>query len=116
MTTIFERVNTALSTLSPAIPFGMKPYKDLGAALPDTFIDYQLVSGFPEQHADNAETERSYTVQVTIWNTGGLVVLPDVNGAMLAQGFQRSAERPLPQDPQTGHYGLARDYTYLESQ
>lgn len=110
MTTIFEQVKTTLATLSPDVPFALAPYK---GTLPDTYIVYQLISGTPEQHADNAEEERSYTVQVTIWSRSGLVALPDVDTAMLAAGFQKSDERQLPQDMETTHYGLAIDYVYL---
>ena len=109
MTTIFELVNDALATLSP-IPFALKPFLSTGS-LPDVFIDYQLIDGSPEQSADNAETERSYLVQVTTWSINGLVVLPDVASAMVAAGFQRSTERQLPKDGE--HFGLAQDYVYF---
>jgi len=111
MTTIFEYVNDALETLSPAIPFAMKPYV---GELPDTFIDYQLVNGSPEQHADNVETGRSYVVQVSIWSVDGLASLPNVDAAMVAAGFQKGTERQLNTDPKTGHFGLAKDYVYFE--
>lgn len=113
MTTIFERVTTALNTLSPAVPFALAPYKST-TDLPSTYIAYQLISGNPEQVADDAETQRSYTIQITIWSKSGLVALTDVNTAMLSAGFQKSNERQLPQDQETGHYGLAKDYVYLE--
>jgi len=111
MTTIFERVTTALNTLSPAIPFALGVYKTT-SALPATFIAYQLIDGTPEQHADNAETERAYLVQVSIYARAGLVSLPDVDTAMLAAGFQKGPERQLP-EADTGHFGLAKDYVYL---
>jgi hypothetical protein len=114
MTTIFERVKTALNTLSPAVPHALAPYK--GATLPDTYIVYQLLPSTPEQHADNVETERSYIMQVTTWSKAGLINLPNVKAAMLAAGFHKSGERQLPQDQATGHYGLATDYMYLESE
>lgn len=113
MTTIFERVTTVLNTLSPAVPFALAPYKST-TDLPTTYITYQLIDGSPAQSADDAETQRSYVIQITIWAKGGLVALPDVNTAMLAAGFQKSSERQLPQDIDTGHYGLAKDYVYLE--
>lgn len=112
MTTIFERVETALGTLSPAVPFAMAPYE--AATLPDLYIVHQLITGSPEQHADNAETARSYQVQVTMWSISGLASLPNVDAAMLAAGFKKSNERQLPKDQQSGHYGLAKDYVYLE--
>jgi hypothetical protein len=111
MTTIYERVTTALGTLSPAVPFALAPYK--ATTLPPTYLAYQLIAGSPEQTADDAETERSYLIQVSIFSHAGLVSLPDVDSAMLAAGFVKSNERQLPQDPQTGHYGLAKDYVYL---
>ena len=113
MTTIFERVTTALNTLSPVIPFALALYKST-TDLPTTYITYQLISGVPEQNADDMETQRGYVIQITVWAKGGLVTLPDVNTAMLAAGFQKSSERQLPQDTDTGHYGLAKDFVYLE--
>lgn len=113
MPTIYEIVDDALATLGP-IPYAMKPYLSGDGNLPETFLDYQLIDGVPEQHGDNAETARTYTVQVTIWSTGGLVSLPDVNAAMKAAGFRVGPERQLPKDHDTGHYGLAKDFTYLE--
>jgi hypothetical protein len=110
MTTIFERVTTALNTLSPAVPFALAPYKGI---LPATFIVYQLIDGTPEQSADGVETERSYTIQISIYSTAGLIALPHVDGAMIAAGFQKGSERQLPQNVETGHYGLATDYHYI---
>ena len=112
MTTIYERVSTALGTLSPAVPYAMAPYKST-VILPDTYLAYQVIDGSPEQHADDAETERSYLVQVSFFSKGGLVSLPNVDAAMLAAGFKKGRERQLPQDPTTGHYGLAKEYVYL---
>jgi len=115
MTTIFERVKTALGNLSPAIPYALgQRLTATGAELPDTFIVYLLVSGDPEQHADDAETQRTYQVQVSIYARGGLVTLPDVDAAMLAQGFTQGPERQLLYDKETRHFGLAKDYFYLE--
>lgn len=115
MTTIFERVEDALTTLSP-VPFGMDVFLQTGgAALPATYITYFLVDGTPEAHADNAETMRTYRVQVNIMSTSGLASLPDVDAAMLGQGFTRGPERALPKDRESGHYILAKDYFYLDS-
>jgi len=111
MTTIFERVKTALSTISPAVPFSLAPYK--ATTLPATFLAYQLIVSVPEQNADDAETERSYLIQVSVYSKTGLVSLPDVDTAMLAAGFEKGRERQLPQDPATSHYGLAKEYSYL---
>lgn len=113
MTTIFERVETALGTISPAETFALAPYK---GALPTRLIVHQLIASPPEQHADGVETERSYLVQITIWDKAGIPSESGVDAAMLAAGFQKSDVRQMPQDAQTHHYGLAIDYMYLESQ
>lgn len=114
MTTIFQRVSTALATLSPAVPFALAPYKSTGE-FPDQYLAYQLLPSAGEMHADDEEKERLYEIQVSIFNRGGLVTLPDVDTAMLAAGFQKGPERQLPQDRGTGHYGLAKDYSYLQT-
>lgn len=110
MPNIFEITNTALATITPAVPFAMD---ELIGTLPDTFIVYSLISGIGEEHADNAETARTYRVQVSIMNKDGLASLPDVDTAMLAAGFVRGPERALQKDSTTSHYGLAKDYFYL---
>jgi hypothetical protein len=112
MTTVFEHVKTALGTLSPAVSFALAPYK--GTSANDTYIVYQLIGSPDEQSADNAETQRSYLVQVTAWSRAGLASLPNVDAAMLAAGFFKRDQRQVPQDRETGHYGLATDYVYLE--
>lgn len=113
MTTVFQRVETALSTISPAISFASAPYK---GTLPNAFVTHQLVNSPPEQHADNAETERSYTMQLNFWDKAGIPSTTSVDAAMKAAGFMKSNVRQLPQDPQTHHYGLAVEYVDIESQ
>jgi len=110
MTTIFEIVNTALTALDPDVPFGMDV---LIGELPNTYIVYSLISGVPEQHADNVEKIRSYRVQVSIMDNVGLANLPDVDAVMVAAGFVKGPERQLPKDSTTSHYGLAKDYFYV---
>lgn len=112
MTTIFEQVDEALATLD--VPYAENIYlPETGEALPDLFLVDMLVSGVPEQHADDDETARSYRVQISIYSRSGLIDLPDVDGAMKAAGFTKSAEREIPYDQETGHFGLAIDYIYL---
>ncbi|GEM_PF-977444 len=114
MTTIFERVSNALGTILPAVPFSLDPYLSSDGNLPDTFLVYLLVDGSPEQHADDAEQERGYLVQVSIYSRSGLAALPDVDGVMTAAGFQIGSEHQLPKDQETGHFGLAKEYVYLD--
>lgn len=111
MTTIFETVKSALDTLG--VSYGMGTYLTTGD-LPDTYLVYTLIDGIPAQSADDAETERRYRVQVSIYARGGLVSIPNVDTAMLAKGFTKGPERELPYDDATGHYGLAKDYYFLE--
>lgn len=115
MTTIFERVVTALGNLSPAIPFSLGAYKTVGGAdLPDTYIAYFLIEGDGIQHANNVETLREYTIQVSIFSRAGLISLPDVDAVMIAAGFIKGPERQLTTDEQTRHFGIATDYFYIE--
>jgi hypothetical protein len=111
MITIFERVESALNTLSPAVPYALSPYK---GTLPDLYIVHQLINSPAVSHFDNAEAARDNIVQITIWNKAGLAVLPDVDTAMKSAGFQKGDMHQLPQDPATLHYGLAIDYHYFE--
>lgn len=111
MTNIFTITNDALAAITPAVPFAQNVYA--GATLPDTYLVYTLISSPPEQHADNAETERSYFVQVSIFSKSGLAVLPDVDTPMLAAGFKKSNFREIPRDQETAHFGLAKDYVIL---
>jgi len=112
MTTIFEQAADALETLS--VPYGQDTYLAADGSLPDTYLVYAMVDGVPAQHADDAETEREYRIQVSLYSRDGLVSLPDVDAAMTAAGFTRGPERNLPYNPDTGHFGLAKDYFYLE--
>ena len=109
MTTIWERVSTALATISPPVTYAQG---DLIGSLPDTYIVYTLIDGVAQDHADNVEIARTYRVQVSIMNKTGLVGLPDVDTAMKAAGFMKGPERELPKDSTTSHYGLAVDYFY----
>lgn len=112
MTTIFERVETALGTVSPAVLFASAPYK---GTLPDAYITHQLINSPPEQHADGEETERSYTMQLNFWDKTNIPSTASVDAAMKAADFHKGNVRQLPQDPQTHHYGLAVEYVYFET-
>lgn len=113
MTTIFERVENALATVSPAINYSSTPYK---GALPNAYVTHQLLTSPPELHADNVELERSYTIQLNYWDISNIPSTTSVDAAMLAAGFQKNTVRQLPQDQQTNHYGLAVEYIYLEQE
>ncbi len=110
---IWERVIAALTGLG--VPMAANVYVAAsGQELPDLYLVYFLVSSPPEQHADDAETLRSYRIQVTVYKRAGLASLPDVDGAMVAAGFRRGPQRELPYNQLTRHFGLALEYVYLE--
>jgi hypothetical protein len=115
MTTIFERVEDALSAISPAVPYALAPYLSADGTLPDLYLAYSLIIGTGEQWADDVETGRRYDIQISIYSRDGLVALPNVDAAMTAAGFQIGSERPLPKDRSTGHFGLAKEYVFLEA-
>ena len=111
MSTIFSITNDALAAISPAVPFAMD---QIIGTLPDVYIVYSMISGAPEQHADNAETARAYRVQLSIMDKSGLFAsLTNIDTAMLAAGFKKGPERALQKDSTTSHFGLAKDYFYL---
>lgn len=107
MTTIYEKVEAALDTLG--VPYGMSTYLS-DAELPDVYLVYSMISGVGTLHADDGEMERAYRIQLSIYSRSGLVGLPNVDAAMLAAGFTKGPERDLPFDPETGHFGLGKDY------
>ena len=113
MTTIFQRVETALSTISPSISYAAAPYKD---TLPNAYVTHQLINSPAEEHADGVETERSYTMQLNFWDKAGIPSTTNVDAAMKEAGFHKGNVRQLPQDQQTHHYGLAVEYVYFETQ
>ena len=104
----------AMTSLAP-IPYALGQYlMPSGGELPNVFMVGKLIDDVPEQHADDQETQRTYRMQVSIYDRSGLSSLPNVNAAMLAQGFRKGPGRQLPYDPDTKHFGYAKDYFYLE--
>lgn len=115
MTTIFESAAAALATLN--VPYANQIYlPETGTALPNVFMVYSLVSSIPQQAADDTEKMRTNRVQVSVYSRSGLVSLPNVDSAMVAAGFKRSAKNQLPFNRETRHYGLALEYIYLEDE
>ena len=111
--TIWERVKSALSGLS--VPMAANVYVPASETeRPDTYMVYMLVAAPTLQHADDKEILREHSVQVSIFSRGGLVSLPDVESAMKAAGFMYETQRELPFNPETGHYGLAMDFNFVE--
>ena len=114
MTTVYELVASALTSLSP-IPCVAGRYVPASAAapLPDVFVVYTMVSSSAAQHADGTEKHRNYRMQLAIYSRTGLTSLPDVDTLMTAAGWMRSSEREIGYDRDTGHYGLIKDYVIL---
>ena len=76
MTTIWEKIETALGSSLPVVESDY--LSATGVKLPDTFLTYFLVTSPPLQAADNAETMRYYHVQVTYYSRDGLATMPDI--------------------------------------
>lgn len=110
--TIWERIAAALSGLT--VPVCAGAWTGTTKTIPATYVVYSLVVSVPEAHADDREALRSYQVQVSVYSRAGLVGLPDIDSAMIAAGFVPGAQRELPFDQQTRHYGIALEYEYLE--
>jgi hypothetical protein len=113
MTTIHARMYTALATLSLPLAAGVY-IPASGTELPDAYLVYMVISDPPRLHADNVEKLHLYRVQVSYYSRSGMQAAPDISGAMVAAGFMRADKRDLPYNPDTRHYGLAMDFTYLE--
>ena len=116
MATVWELTKTALTALG--VPMAANTYQAVSGVdnLPDLYLVYFAVSAAPRQHAEDAETLRTWRVQVSVYNRAGLTSLPDVKGQMVAAGFTRGPARELAYDIVTRHYGLALDFFYLEEQ
>lgn len=111
--TIFERAAAALETLG--VPYANQVYLAASdSTLPDLYLVFFLVSSSARAHADDAETLRINLVQVSIYSRSTLVSLPDVAAAMSAQGFVPGQKIQLPYSPDSGHYGIAQEFIYLE--
>lgn len=115
MTTVWEDVAAALSGLSEPIAAGQYLAAS-EAELPNTFLVYSLVTATARQHADDGETLRTRRVQINLYSRSGLAGLPDTDTPMLAAGFRRGPERELPYNRDTRHYGLVREYIYLNEE
>jgi len=115
LNTIWERTDLALSTLG--VPYAAsKLQMATGVELPDLFMVYFSLPSTPDQHADNKETLRSYTIQVNVFSRDGLINLPDVDQTMMAAGFTKGNVIEIPLDQETGHYGLGTEFLYSESE
>lgn len=111
--TIWERVVAALTPLG--LPLAENTLiVPSGGAWPDAYITFFQVFGVPTFHADNMETQRDKTVQISYYDRAGLAEMPDIAGAMTAAGFTAGAERELAQSTVTGHYGFSMDFVYKE--
>jgi hypothetical protein len=112
---IWETVETALAGI--AIPQAANFYQAAsGSSLPDEFLVYFLLSSIPEQHGDDAETLRSWRVEVNYYNRAGLANLPGIDAAMVAASFTRGPQRELPYNQLTRHHSLALEYILLTTQ
>ena len=110
---IYDLVDGALAGLGVPYAAGQFLTESPSAPLPDLFLVSTVVSDVSEQTADDEEQLRFYRVQIAVFCRNGLAGLPDVDTAMKVAGFKKSSGREIPFDRDTGHYGLAQDYTIL---
>ena len=110
---IYTLIDNALDGLT--VPYAAVQFLTASPStlLPDLFLVSTVVTDAAEETADDEEVSRFYRVQISVYNRAGLTGLPDVDAAMKAQGFKKSNRRELPIDRETGHYGLALEYTIL---
>lgn len=113
--TIHAQVKTALSTLSIPV-YANSLVLATGTEIPEEFCTYFLLASTPAENADDAETARLKVIQISYFNKAGLETIPDIVGLMEAAGFIRGPETELPLDEKSGHYGLAMEFDYLESE
>ena len=114
-TTIWERVNAALSGLAKPMAAGYYAVAT-NAELPDEYLVYLEVSAFQQQAADDEETSRLHHVQISYFNRAGLAGMPAIAAALVAAGFTRGPERDLPYEPDTRHFSHALEFYYLEEE
>ncbi len=115
MTTTYELVEQVLNGLG--LPFGMDEYiPDDPTGLPDTYLVYSIYLDDHIQHADNKDTLRTAYVQVLYFSRQGLATMPDIDAAFEAAGFINGRHTKLTYAPDSKHFGLALEYSYLEEQ
>lgn len=112
MTTIYERVETAIKSLN--IPYAEGVYITESGDLPDVFIAYSLLTDVATQHADDDEVSRTSLIQVTYFSRAGLNNIPNISSVMKGAGFLPGDKRELAYDRETKHFGIALDYRYNE--
>jgi hypothetical protein len=113
--TIWERTKAALDTTG--LDCAQSVYLSAtAAARPDQYLVYFLVTAPAQQHADNAETLREMTMQVSLYSRTGFTdtLIDAVHNAMTAAGFTAGPRRELPYAEDTRHFGLVFEFTYLE--
>ena len=117
--TIWERVKTALTTLTIPVSEGIN-LQATGSTLPTQkpaeFVVYSLVSAPPEQFGDDEITMRSYRVQVSYYSLIGLTGMPDIKALMTVAGFSCGPITEIPYDQSAGYYGVALEFVYTESE
>jgi hypothetical protein len=114
-TTIWERIATALTSLTIPIQAGNVYIPDNGESVfPEAYIVYFVISGPPKESADDQEISRLYHIQVSYYATAGLLNMPDIIGLMKTAGFGYLTMNEIPRTVGSLHYGLALEFNYLE--
>jgi hypothetical protein len=94
-------------------------FYDTTAQLPDAFIVYQVIHSESPSFADNRETSRSNTVQVSFYTRDGSLLenVPEtIILAMKIAGFSNATGggTNTPYFPDTNHYGWRGEFNFFE--
>jgi hypothetical protein len=113
--TIWERVESALTGLG--MPMAADAYLvETGAALPDEYLVYGLISDVPLQYADDTELNSTQHVEINYLSRIGLPKIGAITAAMKAAGFTRGARTKLPYIEPSRHFGINLEFNYLEEE
>ena len=114
---IYEHIYNTLAPLG--YPVKEQGSYGPGAALPETFITYQVIDAPNNTHYDNLPASTTSRIQLAIYSAR-----PDIKqsgdsllkSVMLPAGFLRVSGRDLPFDREVKKYGYTSDYKFYESE
>jgi hypothetical protein len=117
MTTIWERLTTALTSLGlPMAASVWIPANDTD--IPAQYLVYMEISGVGQQFSDNLEKNRLHHIQISYYSRNGFsgANLTALNGAMQTAGFTKGPTHDLPYNSDSRLFGLALEFNFLEEE
>jgi hypothetical protein len=117
MSTIWERINSALTPLGLPMAAGVWIPAN-GAQIPAQYLVYFEISGSGKQFADNTEKSLLHHVQISYYSQNGFsgANLTALNGAMQTAGFIKGPVHDLPYNSNDRMFGLALEFNFLEEE